>query len=71
MFLTILIVSLPYSNNNVLFLYVLDNMKRLKSISLLLGSIFIASMVLSSCATGNQARKCDGRKAIRTPMGPM
>lgn len=46
-------------------------MERMKSMSTILVGVILLGMLLSSCATGHQARKCNGKRAIQTPMGPM
>lgn len=38
---------------------------------LLLVVVLMAALLFGSCASTGKARKCNGQKAIRTPMGPM
>jgi type IV pilus biogenesis protein CpaD/CtpE len=37
----------------------------------LLAVVLMAALLFGSCASTGKARKCNGQKAIRTPMGPM
>ena len=37
----------------------------------LLAVMVMAALLFGSCASTGKARKCNGQKAIRTPMGPM
>ncbi|MCF8276636.1 MAG: hypothetical protein K9J17_07870 [Flavobacteriales bacterium] len=46
-------------------------MEKIKNISSFVAVVMILSMLMVSCTSTHQARKCDGRRAIHTPMGPM
>jgi len=35
------------------------------------GLLLLMAVMMQSCATTHPARKCNGQKAIRNPMGPM
>jgi hypothetical protein len=46
-------------------------MKSIKKIAAFAILIALSALILESCATGNSYRKCNGKKAIKTKMGPM
>lgn len=47
------------------------NMKRTKEIALAVFAFVLVLSLISSCTSTHKARKCDGRRAIQTHMGPM
>jgi hypothetical protein len=46
-------------------------MRTLRTITSALLLLAMLAFVAASCTSSHQARKCNGQKAIRTPMGPM
>ncbi|MCF8257044.1 MAG: hypothetical protein K9J06_05800 [Flavobacteriales bacterium] len=46
-------------------------MKTLRNLTACFALLMLATLLMQSCATTRPARKCNGQKAIRTPMGPM
>ncbi len=46
-------------------------MKTMRKMNVLVIGLLLMSVMVSACASTHGARKCNGHKAVRTPMGPM